>query len=645
VPAPNPKRVVQPVDRTDGLVAGGVALAAAAVFLATFSSHVALGDAPETVAGVRALGILHAPGYVTYVVAARLFGEVVRVGSWTFRVNLFSVVCAALTVAFTYLLGRAFTANRTGSVVGAFALATTASFWFNAGFAKHYAFTALLVVLSALLVLRWQERGRTVLLVAAAALIGLSLGAGWQVVFVTAAGLVVLLARGPRRPGPAAAIGAAAALVVAIVAVCVFIVVRAGQNPTINFGAASNLSRLHELLSTSDFGGSRKASGAGQITSASKGVVSYAVVIARDMGLGAIFTGVLGIFDVVQRRRWDHGLFLAVAGVGNIIAVAAFASLDHVIGFYSGITAGGLLIDAYVVVAVLAALGTTLLTHTLGLWATPTRPSSDRRLVTAARMRITCVVVVAIAVIAPSLIVHFRYADHHGPALADRYTSRVFAALPRDSVLLSGGFEFAQPFVYSQQVDSQRPDVAVVSADMIVNGWYREQLVRELGLDRSLLKETSANWVVRFVAAIRAKRRVFADTYAMYDGKGLFAYRAAGFVGEIVDGKDGKPGAQPATGSNVEADLQKASAALVAADVADGLAGKRYLRFPNLALYFFHERAHVELAKQFDLYGDFFHAAQELNRARAALPNDISPDLGPAVQGQNPDAERFLYNL
>ena len=49
---------------------------AAVVYLTTFSSHVSLGDAPEAVAGVRSLGILHAPGYPTYVLAARAFGDV-----------------------------------------------------------------------------------------------------------------------------------------------------------------------------------------------------------------------------------------------------------------------------------------------------------------------------------------------------------------------------------------------------------------------------------------------------------------------------------------------------------------------------------------------------------------------------------------
>ena len=80
--------------RTDVWIAVAVVGVAACVFASAFSSHVALGDAPESVAGVKTLGILHAPGYPSYVVAAHVFGDVFRVGSWAFRVNVFSVVCA-----------------------------------------------------------------------------------------------------------------------------------------------------------------------------------------------------------------------------------------------------------------------------------------------------------------------------------------------------------------------------------------------------------------------------------------------------------------------------------------------------------------------------------------------------------------------
>ncbi|HVJ96424.1 MAG TPA: DUF2723 domain-containing protein, partial [Acidimicrobiia bacterium] len=90
------------MDRSDLLLQAGISIAAAAIFLLTFSSRVAFGDAPESVAGVRTLGVLHPPGYPTYVGAAHLFARLVPVGSWTLRVNLFSLVCAALTVGIVF---------------------------------------------------------------------------------------------------------------------------------------------------------------------------------------------------------------------------------------------------------------------------------------------------------------------------------------------------------------------------------------------------------------------------------------------------------------------------------------------------------------------------------------------------------------
>src|SRR5690348_13740062 len=92
-----------PITRADVVGAGIVGLVAAALFATTFSSHVAFGDAPESVAGVRTLGVIHAPGYPSYVLVARLFGAVLPVGSWALRVNLFSVVCATLTIALVFL--------------------------------------------------------------------------------------------------------------------------------------------------------------------------------------------------------------------------------------------------------------------------------------------------------------------------------------------------------------------------------------------------------------------------------------------------------------------------------------------------------------------------------------------------------------
>ena len=151
--------------------------------------------------------------------------------------------------------------------------------------------------------------------------------------------------------------------------------------------------------------------------------------MVRDIGFGAILVATVGVFDVIKRRRWDHGAFLALVGIGNIVAVAIVSKLDHAVGFYTGILSGGLLIDVFVVLAVLTA-GATRLAEDIARRVADGRGYSEPGFFTDARVRAGIVTVVVLAVIAPSLVVHFRYADHHGPALADRYANRVFDGLP-----------------------------------------------------------------------------------------------------------------------------------------------------------------------------------------------------------------------
>jgi len=160
------------VDRSEVVWMVAVAAAAAVVFVTTLSTSVSLGDAPESVAGVSSVGVLHAPGYPAYVVAARLFTWAVPIGSLAWRTNLFSAVCAVLTVVGVFRLARVVGASRPGAAIGGLTLALGTSFWFYAGFAKHDAFSLLLVVVSMVAVVEWDCRRELRLLVAGCAALG-----------------------------------------------------------------------------------------------------------------------------------------------------------------------------------------------------------------------------------------------------------------------------------------------------------------------------------------------------------------------------------------------------------------------------------------------------------------------------------------
>ena len=84
------------------LWATGVGAVALVVYLASFSSNVQFGDSSESIAGVKSLGIAHAPGYVSYIVAAKAFTLIEPFGSLALRVNLFSVVCSVAAVVLAF---------------------------------------------------------------------------------------------------------------------------------------------------------------------------------------------------------------------------------------------------------------------------------------------------------------------------------------------------------------------------------------------------------------------------------------------------------------------------------------------------------------------------------------------------------------
>ena len=262
-PAP-PETPAATLSRPDGIVAATVAALSAVLYATTFSSHVALGDGPESVAGVKTLGILHAPGYPSYVLAARLFGAIVAIGSWSLRTNLFSLVSRPPPSPWsTSSLGCS--EPRVPAPRSACSRASTASFWLNATFAKHYAWTGLLLALPILFTALWQEGRSEWWLIGAALTIAANVGSGWQLAAILAFTLVVMVTIGSRSPSNRALVLSGAALALGVVALAAFVLVRAGQDPTLNWGDATNLGRLTNLFTRGDFVGvgTKNAAGPG----------------------------------------------------------------------------------------------------------------------------------------------------------------------------------------------------------------------------------------------------------------------------------------------------------------------------------------------------------------------------------------------
>ncbi|MDQ1465748.1 MAG: hypothetical protein QOH10_163, partial [Actinomycetota bacterium] len=605
-----------------------------------------------SVTGVKTLGVLHAPGYPSYVAVANAFAKVVALGGWAARVNAFSLVCAALTIGAVYLLARSFGASPLGSALGAFVLATSASFWFNAAYAKHYAFSGLVVTLAALAVAQWQSGGRSTWFIVAGVLLGAGAGSSWEIAVIMAAGLALLVIFGTRRPGPTLIAGSIAALVIVTVGAYSFMVWRARQHPAVNWGEVTNLHRLVTQVTQQDFHGQadEPTHGLLVVRMASR-VPHYFAIVERDLGLGAVLLALVGaIFGI---RSLDRGrkLFLAAVAALNFGAVvfastrpstsSAVAGIDHISGFVTGLLAGGYLLDLLIVIAVLAAVGTTPLVEWAAAYAvgrsTPARYRSSAAS-EAHRYRSGFTVALVVMVLAPSILVHYRYANHRQPPFADRYAHRVLAALPPHAALVVLQADHTFPLVYRQAVFGDRPDVSIVITTSLQFGWYREQLERTVHLPSPVRAGSTDQQVYALIAELRKTRPVFIDTGMMASYQTHIPFRLRGLVAEVVNGR-----------AETSIDRGALAATLIRNDRSDGIAGHAYLRYPNVAIQFLYARAHIELAKEFAAAHELEPARTELARALDDFPDDSTTTLvlkfSRQPEEKPADVERVIQGL
>ena len=172
-------------------------LAAEVLYLRTMAPTFSFWDCGEFIATAYTLGIPHPPGAPLFLLLGRLFSMIPFFSDTGARVNLISTLASAATVMLTYLVtvrliimyrkrdpdlwstGEKISAYG-GAVIGAFALALSDSFWFNAVEAEVYALSSLFTALVVWLILRWYEEepkpGHERWLMLVMYVIGLSIG-------------------------------------------------------------------------------------------------------------------------------------------------------------------------------------------------------------------------------------------------------------------------------------------------------------------------------------------------------------------------------------------------------------------------------------------------------------------------------------
>jgi hypothetical protein len=160
------------LDAALALLLGGANLA---LYVRTLAPFVLGGDSGEFQVLAYQLGIAHAPGYPVYLALAKLM-TLLPIGDVAYRVNLFSAVMAAVTVAGVYLATRLLAGARLAAVLGALALAVSYTFWTQATIAEVYTSATAFAALVLIGLLAWYRTGSRRALFLAGLCGGLSLG-------------------------------------------------------------------------------------------------------------------------------------------------------------------------------------------------------------------------------------------------------------------------------------------------------------------------------------------------------------------------------------------------------------------------------------------------------------------------------------
>lgn len=136
-----------------------VALSFLAFYRLTIAPDVLPADNGEFQLVATQLGVAHPPGFPLYVMLAHLMTQLPWANSPAFEVNLFSVIISAATLAVVHLCLYRLTKSHLAGITAALALGTSTTFWAQATTANIRSLTALFTALMIYILLTlWQKQ-------------------------------------------------------------------------------------------------------------------------------------------------------------------------------------------------------------------------------------------------------------------------------------------------------------------------------------------------------------------------------------------------------------------------------------------------------------------------------------------------------
>jgi hypothetical protein len=214
------------------IATGLAAVTAAALYLST--THPGVGpylDSIEYQLTTLVMGVSHPPGYPLYTWLGRLFSQLVPIGNFAYRLNLFSAFCSAVTVALVLRIALRLTRNVPLSLLGALSLAVAVRFWYQANYAELYPLNGTLIAATTLALVAWIQTRRPALYFASVALYALSFGVNVPAIVLLPMWLWAVLSTDHRMLTRPRNLALTVLIVLGAAAQYLYVPLRAFQNP------------------------------------------------------------------------------------------------------------------------------------------------------------------------------------------------------------------------------------------------------------------------------------------------------------------------------------------------------------------------------------------------------------------------------
>jgi hypothetical protein len=419
----------------------GAFAVAGVVYVRTLLPGVSFGDWAEAEMIPSRLGILHPTGYPLYTLLVKLF-SLLPVESVAFRANLFSAVAAAGAVGVAVLIAVHLGVRPVIAAAAGLALAFTGTLWEEATFSEMNGLHLLLVALLLHRALVWHAGRRDRDLLGGALIGGLCVSNhGLAITVVPIIVLFVLVdARHELVSHPSTLIKAAAAFGVGLLPY-LYLPLRALVGPAEVYGGFLTWNGFFAHVSGAQFRGDMHFTSIESVKAAWAAMPQVVEHLVALSNVVFVVAGVTGLAIVLVRNHW-FGTLLLVLGVVNVYFYANYlGDLAHYLLTTWLILAIGLAVLAESVVRGVVRLG---------------GPRAASR---AAGLQFA-------ALILPIVLLAGNWAEHDQSANRDgeQFTAEVFAALPRDAVLVTY-WDALTPLSYEHCIEGVRPDVSLRAYD------------------------------------------------------------------------------------------------------------------------------------------------------------------------------------